>query len=92
METWARWCAHWRNSVANETLNAYGLWQVTTEGDCEGRSIKDLGINEGFLDEIAFSLAGEACYGLRFSAVYPTTAYRTRRSMSVSISRLAPGT
>lgn len=49
--------------------NGFGLWRVTTEGDCEGRTTKDLGIHEGFLDEIAFALAGSAMYGLRFSAV-----------------------
>lgn len=26
---------------------AYGFWHVTTEGDCEGRSITDLGVFAG---------------------------------------------
>lgn len=32
---------------------AYGFWHVTTEGDCEGRSITDLGVFEGNIDTIA---------------------------------------
>ena len=24
--------------------NAYGLWEVTTEGDCEGKSTRKLGV------------------------------------------------
>jgi hypothetical protein len=49
--------------------NAYGTWKVTTEGDCEGRSTRDLGVHTGFLDEIAFALAAQAYYGLRFDIV-----------------------
>lgn len=53
--------------MSNKIYNAYGKWHVTTEGDCEGRTTKDLGVHEGFLDDIAFALGGEAFYGLRFS-------------------------
>lgn len=49
--------------------NVYGLWKVTTEGDCEGRSIRDLGTHEGYIDEIAFALADKCCYSLNFRAV-----------------------
>ena len=31
--------------------NPFGIWHVTTEGDCEGRSTRDLGIHEGYIDE-----------------------------------------
>lgn len=51
--------------------NVYGLWKVTTEGDCEGRSIRDLGTHEGYIDEIAFALADKCCYSLNFRAVDP---------------------
>lgn len=51
--------------------NVYGLWKVTTQGDCEGRSIRNLGTYEGNIDEIAFALADECCYSLNFSAVNP---------------------
>ena len=49
----------------------YGLWKVTTEGDCEGRSSRDLGTYEGYIDEIAFSLADKCYYSLNFRAVSP---------------------
>lgn len=33
-----------------------GLWKVTTEGDCEGKSTKDLGTYEGHIVDIARKL------------------------------------
>lgn len=41
-----------------------GWWEVTTEGDCEGRSTTKLGIHYGHVAEIALSL--RAGYSLRF--------------------------
>ncbi len=49
----------------------YGLWKVTTEGDCEGRSVRDLGIHEGYLDDVAFDLADKTYYYLQFTLVEP---------------------
>ena len=37
---------------------AFGWWHVTTEGDDEGRTTRDLGYHYGYLDEIALRLAG----------------------------------
>lgn len=51
--------------------NVYGRWKVTTEGDCEGRSSRDLGTYEGNIDEIAFALADKCFYSLNFRAVSP---------------------
>lgn len=48
-------------------LEAFGIWHVTTEGDCEGRTTRDLGVHEGYLDEIAFDLAPQAEYTLTFN-------------------------
>jgi hypothetical protein len=48
---------------------AYGWWKVTTEGDCEGRTIIDLGIHHGYLDKIAFALGGKAYYSLKFQSI-----------------------
>ena len=53
-------------------LECYGTWHVTTEGDCEGRSTRDLGTHTGNIDDIAFALASQAYYGLRFESVNPT--------------------
>ena len=47
----------------------YGTWQVTTEGDVEGRSIRHLGTYEGFIDDIAKALASEVYYSLNFKKV-----------------------
>ena len=33
--------------LAESYKKAYGFWEVTTEGDCEGRSVSRLGIYEG---------------------------------------------
>jgi hypothetical protein len=52
---------------------AYGFWHVTTEGDCEGRTTRDLGTHEGFFDEVAFALGDKAYYGLRLDKVNPNT-------------------
>lgn len=49
--------------------NPYGTWKVTTEGDCEGRSIKKLGTHTGYIDEIAFGLANKCAYSLDFDRV-----------------------
>jgi hypothetical protein len=49
-----------------KTIEAYGKWHVTTEGDVEGRSTTDLGVYEGYLDEIAFALGRKAYYSLYF--------------------------
>lgn len=45
----------------------YGVWIVSTDADCEGRSAKRLGIYEGHIDEIALYLADKAMYNLFFS-------------------------
>jgi hypothetical protein len=50
---------------------AYGTWMVTTEGDCEGRSTTNLGVHEGFIDEIAFKLGAKSYYSLNFTLVNP---------------------
>jgi len=48
---------------------AHGWWHVTTEGDCEGRAVTDLGTHYGYLDDIAFALGGKAYYSLTFSEI-----------------------
>ena len=48
---------------------AYANWHVTTEGDCEGRTVTDLGIHTGFIDDIAFKLGSKAYYSLKFKRV-----------------------
>lgn len=50
---------------------ALGFWKVTTQGDVEGRTTKDLGVHYGYLDDIAFALAPECYYDLKFTPVDP---------------------
>ncbi len=45
------------------------VWKVTTEGDCEGKSVKQLGIYLGEVHEIAFHLASKAYYALHFEEI-----------------------
>lgn len=50
--------------------NPYGLWEVTTEGDEEGKSPPNyLGTFVGYLDEIAFALSKQAMYTLIFKKI-----------------------
>jgi hypothetical protein len=76
--------------------SAYGTWNVTTEGDVEGRSTRQLGTHTGFIDDIAFKLADQAYYGLRFDPVDPAeietcTRVRVRVQVSISASELVRG-
>lgn len=52
--------------------NPVGVWRVTTEGDCEGRTIKDLGVWEGHIAEIAFHLAEKSGYKIEFRSLKGT--------------------
>lgn len=47
---------NWRENMRQEYSN-YGTFKVTTEGDCEGKSVRHLGTFTGYIDEIAFALA-----------------------------------
>lgn len=44
-----------------------GIWKVTTEADCEGRTTRELGFWEGHIADIAFYLADYCSYSLYFS-------------------------
>lgn len=66
--------------------NLYGTFRVTTEGDCEGRTTKDLGVFTGFIDEIAFHLANKVFYQLIFQRIeIQTQLPPTDDSVSISI-------
>lgn len=43
-----------------------GLWKVTTEGDCEGRTTDNLGFHRGHIVDIAHRLGGHTMYSLNF--------------------------
>lgn len=50
-------------------MNPIGYWDVSTEGDCEGRSMRRLGIFKGHFADIALALADKCCYTLWFTKV-----------------------
>ena len=64
----------------------YGTFEVTTEGDCEGRSVRYLGTFTGYIDEIAFALADKCYYSLRFSLVNPKDLDMTPKRDTVNVS------
>ena len=49
-----------------EVFKPNGVWNVTTEGDCEGRTTKQLGVHVGHITDIAYYLRGESYYSLHF--------------------------
>ena len=65
-----------QKAVDNGFGNPIGWWQVTTEGDCEGRSTKQLGDFYGHVAEIAFHLANKCGYTLQFHPLTRETGTR----------------
>jgi hypothetical protein len=65
----ARYCFHCKRELPGDYTNPLGWWQVSTEGDVEGRSTRDLGTFYGYLDEIARVLSSKAYYALRFRKI-----------------------
>ncbi|UXQ89020.1 hypothetical protein Thu_177 [Bacillus phage Thurquoise] len=67
-----------------------GVWKVTTEGDCEGRSTRKLGTYEGHILDIVRQLAGQAYYQLAFerakTATVATKLYKgSKRSVQFHV-------
>ena len=54
-----------------EYRKADRVWTVTTEGDCEGRSVRKLGIYKGHLTDIAAFLSDKVYYALQFEPIDP---------------------
>ena len=65
--------------------NPYGTWKVTTEGDVEGRSVRQLGTHTGYIDEIAFGLANSCFYSLDFDRVENDHVDLSPKSKEVNI-------
>lgn len=58
-----------KNDFWKNNPSPVGWWVVTTEGDCEGRTTRNLGTHWGHVAEIAFQLADKSMYGLCFEPV-----------------------
>ena len=69
-------------------MEIYGTYKVTTEGDVEGRTVKNLGIHRGYIDTIALHLADQCYYSLKFTPSEETPEERlyppTKDSVHVS--------
>jgi len=66
--------------------STYGLWEVTTEGDVEGRSTNHLGTHKGHIDEIALHLANQNYYSLTFKLVEAIETYEpTKKEVNVQL-------
>jgi hypothetical protein len=66
-------------AVKNPYKSPVRWWKVTTEGDVEGRSIRDLGIHYGHVAEIALGLNDGPCYAYKFEpAPTPEGGRRTK--------------
>ncbi len=60
-----------RNTIAQVEgfSSPVGWWTVSTEGDVEGRSTRDLGTHYGHVAEIALFLADKSFYSLHFMPI-----------------------
>ena len=67
-------------------------WEVTTEGDYERRSVKNLGAFTGYVDEIALHLADKAYYGLSFKKVIPNLKLAPMKSSVNVLFHIESGT
>jgi len=56
-------------NLSSAYKSSYGLWEVSTEGDCEGRSTTQLGKYFGHMDEIALFLADRCFYSLQMNKI-----------------------
>jgi hypothetical protein len=57
--------------INEEYKKLLGYWNVTTEADCEGSKVKNLGRFYGYVDEIALHLADKCYYSLCFCKANP---------------------
>ena len=57
------------NRDKEKYLNPVGWWHVTTAGDCEGKSTRDLGTWYGHFADVAFHLADKQFYDLTMKKV-----------------------
>ena len=78
----------YESQVESSPESVYGVWEVTTEGDEEGRTVKRLGKYLGYIDEIALHLADKVYYSLSFrksDGILPEMSYTPKKS-SVDVS------
>ena len=62
-----------------------GWWKVTTEGDCEGRTINTIGTFYGHVAEIAFANRLQSGYSLCFEPILSKTMPTERRPRTIFV-------
>lgn len=73
------------SKINSKYLDPNGTWMVTTEGDCEGKTTRTLGVFTGRLDEIAFALAPKAYYKLTFRKLDTTIPIPDKREEKITV-------
>lgn len=61
------------------------LWEITTEGDCEGRTINSLGIEYGNIFDLARKYSGHCMYSLRFERAKSVVKNPETKEVHVSL-------
>lgn len=62
------------------------IYKVTTEGDCEGRTTRDLGVWQGDIIDIALGLADQCAYSLTFKEIEINGALQpTRKEVEITM-------
>jgi uncharacterized protein YbaR (Trm112 family) len=64
---------------------AVGLWQISTDGDCEGRTSRIITVEHGHLGELALKYAGHAMYQLTFKPVMRTQEEKPAESVHIQL-------
>lgn len=78
-------CPKCGTKVVNLYANPVGTWHVTTEGDCEGKTIKDLGVHTGHVADIARALGSRSYYALQFEPVLTSDTFVPEECQSVNV-------
>jgi len=62
-----------------------GLWEITTEGDCEGRTVNQLGIEYGNIFDLAKKYSGHCMYSLRFEKAKSVAMNPEKKEVNISL-------
>lgn len=76
-----------RTVTTTETLdlNQKHWWRVSTEGDVEGRTIRQLGVHHGTFLEVAKALSSSCSYVLDFELLNPNDVPDTAPRKEVAV-------
>lgn len=78
------------DKITKSIGSPWGTWRVSTEGDCEGRTTKNLGVHGGHVADIALSLVNQVDRSLTFVKLSNTVSTKTL-SRDVAVNIKLPG-